>query len=382
MIYLDNCATTRLRKEVKDLLIEEMELSFANPSSLHRLGLGVEKKIEEARRTIANYLRVEREEIYFTSGGTESNNIALKQGAKRNKRRGKHIITTAIEHPSVLETLKDLEGLGYEIDYLGVDKYGLISLEDLKDKLREDTILVSIMEVNNEIGSIQPVKEAGRIIKNFNPQILYHVDGIQGFCKIDNQINQAKIDFYSFSGHKIHGPKGIGGLYVNKDVKIDPLVFGGKQEKGLRSGTENIHGILGLAMATKEMEGNQAEERLKIRGLKEYLLENLESLDDIIINSPLDLSSDYIINLSIKNTRGEILLHYLEEEEIYISTSSACSSKGTDISHVLKAIGLDRKYIEGTIRICLSYDLEKEDIDKFVDVLYKSVEELREIIMR
>lgn len=384
MIYLDNCSTTLPREEVIDLMTKSLKEDFANPSSLHSLGLKSEKKIRSSRETIAEFLNVHRDEIYFTSGGTESNNIAVQSMVKKMENRGKHIISTRIEHPSVLNTIKHYEEEGFEVSYLDVDSKGQISLEDFAKHLREDTILVSIMHVNNEIGSIEPIEKIRDILKEKNSQALFHVDGVQGFGKVDISLKDYGIDAYSFSGHKIYGPKGVGGLYIDRNAKLSPIIYGGNQEMGLRSGTENLNGIIGLGEATRLIRENFKEEREYAQILKEYMVEKInENIDDIRVNTSLDeTSSPYILNISIKNIRAEVLLHYLEMEEIYISTSSACSSKGTDKSHVLKAIGLDDNYIEGTIRICFSHDIKKKDIDYTIEKMKKSVEEIRRIMMR
>lgn len=384
MIYLDNCSTTLPRKEVIDLMAKSLKEDFANPSSLHSLGLKSEKKIRSSRETIAEFLNVHRDEIYFTSGGTESNNIAVQSMVKKMENRGKHIISTRIEHPSVLNTIKHYEEEGFEVSYLDVDSKGQISLEDFAKHLREDTILVSIMHVNNEIGSIEPIEKIRDILKEKNSQALFHVDGVQGFGKVDISLKDYGIDAYSFSGHKIYGPKGVGGLYIDRNAKLSPIIYGGNQEMGLRSGTENLNAIIGLGEATRLIRENFKEEREYAQILKEYMVEKInENIDDIRVNTSLDeTSSPYILNISIKNIRAEVLLHYLEMEEIYISTSSACSSRGTDKSHVLKAIGLDDNYIEGTIRICFSHDIRRQDLDYTIEKMKKSVEEIRRIMMR
>lgn len=384
MIYLDNCSTTKPREEVVKIMYESMMDNFGNPSSLHRLGMKAEKRIREARKYIADFLKVDNNEIYFTSGGTESNNIAIQGFVNKMEKRGKHIITTKIEHPSVLNIMKYYEKHGFHISYLNVDEYGYISLEELRNSLRDDTILVSIMHVNNETGSIQPIEEIKNIIKEKNPNTLFHVDGVQGFGKIDISLKASGIDSYSFSGHKIHGPKGIGGLFIDKKHVISPIVFGGNQERGLRSGTENVTGIIGFGEAVKIMSEKYKEERQYVFELKEYFGNRIrEEIDDIRINTSLDEnSSPYILNISFRNVRGEVLLHYLEDKDIYVSTTSACSSKGTEKSHVLESMGLKDKEIEGAIRFCFSYENTKKDLDYTVEVLKESVTEIRQIIMR
>ena len=384
MIYLDNCATTRLRKEVVEIMQRSMIEDFGNPSSLHRLGMKSEQKIKSAREHIANFLNVDKNEIYFTSGGTESNNISIQSITNKLKKRGNHIITTKIEHPSVLNIMKNYEQQGFNVTYLNVDIQGYISLEELKDNIRNDTILVSIMHVNNEIGSVQPVSKIKDIIKKINPNTLFHVDGIQGFGKVELDLKKWEIDCYSFSGHKIHGPKGIGGLFIDKKHSLLPLVFGGNQERGLRSGTENLTGIIGFGEAVRVMNERHKIESNYVIELKEYFARKIETeIPYIKFNTSLDKnSSPYIINISFKHVRGEILLHYLENKEIYVSTTSACSSKGTEKSHVLKSIGLGNEEIEGSIRFCFSYENTIEDLDYTVKVLKESVEDIRQITMR
>ena len=384
MIYLDNCSTTRPREEVVKATVEGMMDDFGNPSSLHRLGMKSEKKIKEARDNIAKFLEVNSKEIYFTSGGTESNNIAIQSMVNKLHKRGNHIITTKIEHPSVLNIMRNYEEQGFQITYLDVDNYGYISLEQLKNSIKSDTILVSVMHVNNEIGAIEPISEIKRIINEKNPKVLFHVDGVQGFGKINISLKSAGIDSYSFSGHKIYGPKGIGGLFIDKKHILSPIVFGGNQEMGLRSGTENLPGIIGFGEATKIMSYNFKKESDHVASLKKYFAYKIkEEIEDIKFNTSLDeKSSPYILNVSFNHVRGEVLLHYLEEREIYVSTSSACSSKGTEKSHVLKSIGLRDKEIEGAIRFCFSYENTMEDMDYTVQILKQSVSEIRQIVMR
>lgn len=384
MIYLDNCATTKPREEVVKAMYESMMDDFGNPSSLHRLGMKAEKRVKEARGYIAEFLNVDSNEIYFTSGGTESNNIAIQSFVNKMARRGKHIVTTKIEHPSVLNIMKYYEKNNFEVTYLNVDDYGYISLDELKSSIRDDTILVSVMHVNNEIGSIQPIFQIKSIIKEINPNTLFHVDGIQGFGKIDISLKASGIDSYSFSSHKIHGPKGIGGLFIDKKHVISPIIFGGNQERGLRSGTENLPGIIGFGEAVRIMAKNYNEERKHVFRLKEYFANRLKAeIEDIRLNTSLDnMSSPYILNISFRHVRGEVLLHYLEDKDIYVSTTSACSSRGTDKSHVLKSIGLKDEEIQGAIRFCFSYENTMEDMDYTIDVLKESVREIRQIIMR
>ncbi len=380
MIYLDNCATTKPDKEVVEVMMKALTDDFANPSSLHSFGLKVEKEIDIARKNAADLIGAQSDEIYFTSGGTESNNIAVHGAIEKNKRRGKKIITSSIEHASIDDQFKHYKELGYEVVYLDVDKTGAVDIEKFKKEMNEDTILVSIIYVHNELGTVNNVKEIFEIAKSVNKNVFFHVDGVQSVGKIPVNVKEIGCDTFSFSSHKIYGPKGMGGLYKKRDVNIDSLVIGGGQEKGLRSGTENVPGILGFGKAC-ELTKRDLEKRLDhAREIKEYLLEKLNNnLEDYKINTP-ENATNFIVSLSILDIRAEVLLHYLEGDEIYISTASACTSNGTHKSTTLKQIGLDDKYAEGTIRICTSKDTTKEDIDVFVEKLVEYVDEIRKIM--
>lgn len=383
-IYLDNCSTTRPREEVVRDMIHALREEYANPSSLHRLGFNMEKKIKKIRNNIAAFLKVGEEEIYFTSGGTESNNLAVQSIINKYSGIGNHIITTKIEHPSILNIMKYYEQNGYNISYLNVDDKGIISLEELKESINDNTILIAIMQVNNEIGSIQPTWEIKNILREKNSKALIHVDGVQAFGKIPLELKGWGIDTFSFSGHKIYGPKGIGGLYIDRSLRLNPIIFGGNQERGLRSGTENVPGIIGLGKAVEIMDKNFHEEEKRVKEIKVYFAEKLENeIDDIKIISPLDdKGSPYILNVSFLYTRGEVLLHYLEDKGIYVSTGSACSSKGTTKSHVLLELGLSNLEIEGAIRFCFSHENRIEDIDYTIEILKTSIDEIRQITMR
>lgn len=382
-VYLDNSATTKPRKEVIDEMINILKYDYGNPSSLHRKGLDAEKKINKSRKIISEFLNVREDEILFTSGGTESNNIAIQGIINKNKKRGNHLITTKIEHPSVLNIFKRYEELGFNVTYLNVDNNGIISLKDLEDSINENTILVSIMAVNNEIGSIQPLKEIKEIILNKNKNTKFHVDGVQAIGKIKINIKEIGIDALSFSSHKLHGPKGVGVLYIKKDLNLEPIIFGGSQEKGLRVGTQNVPGIVGLGKAIDILKNNFENEISHILELKKYFIDKVnKEIKNIKINSDINLSSPHILSISFTGTRGEILLHYLEESGIYVSTRSACSSNKKNGSHVLKAINLTTEEIEGTLRISFSYENKKEEIDYVVEKLKDAVEEIRLITKR
>lgn len=380
-IYLDNSATTKPYQEVVDKMVLALTTQYGNPSSIYKKGIEVEREIKEIRRNIARSLGAKETEIYFTSGGTECNNTIIRSVAKLNKKTKNHIISTVIEHPSVLNTLKDLEADGFEVTYLPVGKDGKISLEDLKNAIKKETILVSVMHVNNEIGTIQPIEEIGKYLKSLDEKVYFHVDGVQSYAKIKFRPSRYNIDFMSVSGHKLHGPKGIGFMYVKENNRIKPLLTGGGQEIGIRSGTENVPGIYGIGEAVRILNQDLEGTIDKIRGLRDLLKEEiLANIDNVKINSPED-GVCHVLNVSFRGVRGEVLLHYLEQKEIYVSTGSACSSKKKG-SHVLNAIGLTPDEIEGAIRFSLSDLNTKEEIMTTVEVLKESVSDLRMIIGR
>lgn len=378
-IYLDNSATTKPYQEVVDKMVLALTTQYGNPSSIYKKGIEVEREIKEIRRNIARSLGAKETEIYFTSGGTECNNTIIRSVAKLNKKTKNHIISTVIEHPSVLNTLKDLEEEGFEVTYLPVDKNGKISLEDLKNAIKKETMLVSVMHVNNEIGSVQPIEEIGKYLKTLDEKVYLHVDAVQSYAKIKFRPSKYNIDFMSVSGHKLHGPKGIGFMYVKENNRIKPLLTGGGQEIGIRSGTENVPGIYGIGEAVRILNQDLQGTIDKIRGLRELLKEEiLANIDNVKINSPED-GVCHVLNVSFRGVRGEVLLHYLEQKEIYVSTGSACSSKKKG-SHVLNAIKLTPEEIEGAIRFSLSDLNTKEEIMETVKVLKESVADLRMII--
>lgn len=380
-IYLDNSATTKPYQEVVDKMVLALTTQYGNPSSIYKKGIEVEREIKEIRRNIARSLGAKETEIYFTSGGTECNNTIIRSVANLNKKTKNHIISTVIEHPSVLNTLKDLEADGFEVTYLPVGKDGKISLENLKNAIKKETILVSVMHVNNEIGTIQPIEEIGKYLKSLDEKVYFHVDGVQSYAKIKFRPSRYNIDFMSVSGHKLHGPKGIGFMYVKENNRIKPLLTGGGQEIGIRSGTENVPGIYGIGEAVRILNQDLEGTIDKVRGLRDLLKEEiLANIDNVKINSPED-GVCHVLNVSFRGVRGEVLLHYLEQKEIYVSTGSACSSKKKG-SHVLNAIGLTPDEIEGAIRFSLSDLNTKEEIMQTVEVLKDSVSDLRMIIGR
>ena len=380
-IYLDNSATTKPYKEVVDKMVEALTTDYANPSSLHRKGIDVEKNIKLIRQEIARTLGAKDKEIYFTSGGTESNNSVIRGVANLYKKRKNHIISTEIEHPSVLNTLKDLEEDGFEVTYLKVGKYGKIDIEEFKESIKPTTILVTIMHVNNEIGTIQPIDEIGKYLKSLKDKVYFHVDAVQSYGKINFKPSKYNIDFMSVSGHKLHGPKGIGFMYIKENNRLKPILTGGGQEIGIRSGTENVPGIYGLGEAVKILNKDLNSTINKIQELKDLLKEEIvNNIDNIKINSPED-GVCHILNISFEDVKGEVLLHYLEQKGIYVSTGSACSSKKKG-SHVLNAIGLNPKEIDGAIRFSLSDLNTKEEMIETVKILKESVGDLRMIIRR
>lgn len=380
-IYLDNSSTTKALDEVAQAVIDAMTAHFGNPSSLHRKGIEAEKIMRQAREKVAQALGVNPREIYFTSGGTESNNWAIKGAAYSLRRRGNHIITTSIEHPSVLEVFGVLEREGFKVTYLKVDKEGFIDTDELKEALTPETVLVSIMYVNNEVGSIQPIKEAAQIIKA-NSDALFHVDAVQAFGKIPLISSLEGIDLLSLSGHKIYGPKGVGDLFVRDKVRIEPLLHGGGQEAGFRSGTENLPGIAGLGVAVDTCFNNMMKWQSKMAELRQQLMDGiLTNIPDTILNGP-GSGAPHILNMSFLGTRGEILLHALEGKGIYVSTGSACSSHKGGESHVLKAMGKSPEEQDSALRFSLSPFLSPEDIDCTIQVLAQEVNEIRKFVRR
>ncbi len=378
--YLDNSATTRCLDSVKDIVVKVMTEDFGNPSSKHMKGVEAEIYLKKAREEIAKTLKVQEKEIFFTSGGTESNNWALIGTALANKRRGNHLITTAVEHAAVLQPMAFLEEMGFRITYLPVDHRGCVSLEALKNALCDDTILVSMMYVNNEVGTIEPVAEAAKIIKERNPSIVFHVDAIQAYGKFRINPKKTGIDLLSVSGHKIHGPKGIGFLYVNEKVKIRPFVLGGGQQKGMRSGTDNVPGAAGLGVAAKEAYTGFDEKIARIQKLKDMFIAGVKEIPDVVIQgqSAEGGGAPQIVSVSFRNVRSEVLLHALEEKGVYISSGSACSSnKKLPVSSVLKEIHVEKDLLESTVRFSFSSLTTEEEIHYSLSQLSQIVPMLR-----
>lgn len=372
--YLDNSATTKCCKSATDKMVELLTSEYGNPSSLHMKGVIAENEVTLARKKIAKTLKVQDKEILFTSGGTESNNLAIIGSAMANQRAGRHIITTAIEHASVLNPMEYLKENGFEITYLGVDKNGHISLDELKDSIRDDTILVSIMQINNEIGAIEPVEEAGRIIKAANHPIIFHVDAIQSYGKLVIRPQKLNCDLLSVSGHKIHGPKGSGFLYIKDKTKIKPIIFGGGQQKGMRSGTENVPAIAGLGIACEQIYDNFEEKIQNLYHLKELFIDRVSKIDGVSINGSTGRNSaPHIVSTSIRGVRAEVMLHALEDKQIYVSAGSACSSNKPSISSTLKSIGVEQSLLDSTIRFSFCVNTTEDEIIYATDMMAEIV---------
>lgn len=387
-VYLDNSATTRVFPEAAELMKQIMCEDYGNPSSLHMKGIRAEQYVRYAKETLARILKVDEKEIIFTSGGTESDNLALIGCALANNRRGRHLITTQIEHPAILQTMRYLEEQGFRVTYLPVDESGRIRLEDLHRAMCPETILVSIMHTNNEIGSLQPIEEAGAMIKRMNPETLFHVDAVQGFGKASIYPKKMKIDLMSVSGHKIHGPKGVGVLYAADKVRIQPILHGGGQQMNLRSGTENVPGAAGLAKAAEMLYSRLDEDVRKLYRCKEHFIQGVRKLDGVHVNGllprePLGAgTAPHIVSVSFEGVRSEVLLHALEEKEIYVSAGSACSARKPQPSATLKAVGVKKPLLESTVRFSFSVFTTLEEIDYTLQTLYDKIPMLRKYTRR
>ncbi len=387
-VYLDNSATTRVFPEAAELMRKIMCEDYGNASSLHLKGVSAEQYIRNARETLSRILKVNEKELYFTSGGTEADNMALIGCALANGRRGRHLITTQIEHPAVLQTMRYLEGMGYQVTYLPVDTSGRIDLEQLQRALTQDTILVSIMHTNNEVGSLQPIAEAGELIKRRNPGALFHVDAVQGFGKFRIYPKKMNVDLLSASSHKIHGPKGVGLLYVGDRVKIQPIVHGGGQQQNLRSGTENVPGIAGMAKAAELLYAHIDADSERLRGLKRSFIKGVSGLEGVRVNGLLPGKPDgegtasHVVSVSFAGVRSEVLLHALEEDGIYVSAGSACAARKPQPSATLKAMGVEKNLLESTIRFSFSVFTTQEEIDYTLRALYDKIPVLRKYTRR
>ena len=383
-IYLDNSATTRVFPEVALLMSKIMTEDYGNPSSMHHKGVVAEDYIKNASKIFAGILGCNEKNILYTSGGTESDNTAIIGAARALERRGKHVITTKVEHPAVLNTFKYLEENGFDVTYLGTDKTGRISLDELDAALTEGTILVSIMHTNNEIGSVQPIEEAGRLIKSKCPECLFHVDAVQGFGKAKINPSKMGIDLMSISSHKIHGPKGVGVLYIGDGVRIVPITYGGGQQKGLRSGTENVPGIAGMALAAQMLYKDFDSDIDRLYELKRHFIEKALEIDGVSVNGlteggidDLRSTAPHIISVSVSGVRAEVLLHSLEDHGVYVSAGSACSTHKRTPSATLTSIALDKPLLESTVRISMSCETTQDQIDEALNALSEIIPMLK-----
>ncbi len=377
-VYLDNSATTKCLPEVAALMTRIMCDEYGNPSSLHKKGVESEKYVRYAKEVIAKCMKVQEKEILFTSGGTEADNIALIGSAYANYRAGRHIITTRIEHPAVLQTCAYLEEQGFSVTYLPVNAKGVISLADLERAMTKNTILVSIMHTNNEVGAVQPIEQAGELIKRMNPSTLFHVDAVQGFGKCRIYPKRMHIDLLTVSAHKLHGPKGVGFLYINEKAKVRPIIFGGGQQKGMRSGTENVPGIAGMAKAIEEVFSEFDEKIEYLYKIKERFVKGVSALEGIRLNGPVGRDgAPHVVSVSIQGVRSEVMLHALEDKGIYVSAGSACSSNKPSVSATLKAIGVEKQYLDATLRFSFSLYTTETEIDYTVKCLSELLPALR-----
>ena len=378
MIYLDNAASTKARKEVAEIIMDVLLNDYANPDAIHEFGLKISKEIKKSREVTADSLNINPKEIYFTSGGSEGNNILIQGIINANSRKKKHLITTKIEHPSVYEIFREYEERGFEVTYLNVDSYGRVKIEELAQSIREETILVSIIGVNSEVGTIQKLEEIGKLIKEKNSNTIFHTDFVQGYGHFLINLKKSRIDALTVSGHKIHGPKGIGAIYLSDKIKIKPIIFGSNQESGVVQRTLNSSGIIGFGKAVEIMKENFERENNHIKELKEFFIERInKEIEDIRLNSLLSEDfTPHIINVSFRGVKGEVLVHFLGINKIFASTGSACSSKKGN-SRILENMGLSEEEVDGGIRFSFSIYNTKEEIVETIRVLKESVNMIR-----
>lgn len=377
-VYLDNSATTRVFPEVAELMTKIMLEEYGNPSSMHHKGVEAEREITKAQKILAGLLKVKERNLIFTSCGSESDNLAIIGAAAANSRRGKHLVTTQIEHPGVLEAMHFLETQGFEVTYLPVDENGVVTPQQVADAVRDDTILVSVMHVNNEIGSVMPIAEIGEAIKKKNASVLFHVDAVQSFTKFKIYPKKMHIDLLAVSGHKIHAAKGMGMLYVADGVKLHPTIFGGGQQGGLRSGTQNVPGIAGMALAAQMLYEHFDEDIERLYAMREQFVRGISDIDNIKINGKTGREiAPHIISVTVPGVRAEVLLHALEEKGVYVSSGSACSTNRPHLSATLQAIGVPKENLDSTIRISLSVMNTPEDIDTAVAAMKEIIPFLR-----
>ena len=381
--YLDNSATTRCSKAAADMVYKLLTEDFGNPSSLHMKGVIAENYINDAKKKIAKTLKVQDKEILFTSGGTESNNLAIIGSALANKRAGKHIITSSVEHASVYSPMQFLEELGFEVTYLPVNSDGQISVEKLKAAIRDDTILVSLMHVNNEIGAVMPIEEAGAAIKAANPSTIFHVDAIQSYGKFVIRPKKMNIDLLSVSGHKIHGPKGSGFLYIKDKTRIKPIIYGGGQQKGMRSGTENVPAYAGLGVAAEEIYTDFDKKIAHMYSIRDHFIDEVLQIDGVTVNGRCDHeNAPHVVSVSIEGIRAEVMLHTLEEKNVYVSAGSACSSNHPAISSTLKSIGVKQNLLDSTIRFSFCVNTTMEEVDYAISVMRDVIPKLQKYTRR
>ena len=380
-VYLDNSSTTRPFDQVAERMSKVMTEQYGNPSSIHKMGIDAEKIMNEAKETLAAALGVKPGEVLFTSGGTESNNLAIKGIATKYRKRGSHIVTSAIEHRSVLNTMQDLEEDGFEVTYLPVNAKGQINPADLEEVISKDTILVSIMHANNETGVVQPLEKINDILIRQPIKPVFHVDAVQSFGKMPLVLFNTDIDLLTISAHKVHGPKGVGALFIREGINLEPLFLGGEKEKGRRSGTENVPGVAGFAEAIGLLFNKKEEEVHGIKGLRDNFVTQLQKkIPGIMINTPLEESVPHIVNITFPDIQAEVLLRNLESEDIYVSTSSACNSRKKRASHVLKAMGLTKDDVEGAIRFSLSVMNTQEDMEYCLEKIVPAYERLKKMV--
>jgi cysteine desulfurase len=379
MIYFDNSATTKPYKEVLDSFITVSSEYYGNPSSLHSMGGQAEKLLSQAREQVSHLLRAKPTEIYFTSGGTEGNNLAIKGSALLHRNKGRHLITTSVEHPSVSLAMEQLEKEGFDITYLSVDQFGRINVAELEKAIRKETILISIMQVNNEVGTLQPIKEIGELLKKY-PNILFHVDAVQSIGKIPLYLSENRVDFCSISGHKFHGLKGTGALFIREGVRLAPLFSGGNQERKIRSGTENVAGAVAMAKALR-MTLQKSEAGLeRMKKIQSVLREGLSDIEGVQIHTPVENSAPHILNFSLKGIKSEVFIHSLEQKSIFVSTTSACSSKKKSPSKTLLAMGVPETLADSAIRISLSFENSLDDAKTALSAFRESANQLRKVM--
>lgn len=382
MLYLDNCATTPVHPEVASVIQEMLATYYGNPSSIHRLGVDAEQLVAKSRQVVAAALRVKPSEIVFTSCGTESNNLAVKGAAYANRSRGNHLITSEIEHASVYEACRQLEQEGFRVTYLPVDETGSVNPEDVRQALTDDTILVSLMHVNNEVGRIQPVAEVGKLLKD-RPTVLFHVDAVQGIGKLEVRPGEWGVDLMSGSAHKLEGPKGAGLLFVREGTRLTPLLSGGGQENGLRSGTENVPFLVGMAKAVRMAVDRQPERLPYLYSLRERLVERIRTIPGLMLNGS-DRSEEmapHVVHFSYPGMKSEVIVHALEQAGIFISTRSACASGESTPSRVLVAMGMDRERAASGLRVSFAASHTTDDIDRFADALEQIVVRMNRTVL-